>query len=116
MGSYRNTKIEFRQLMKVGEGGMKRYLMLGHWLESDGEKRRAGRDKNFYPDGEGRVIVAGDLVGKGFFAVVECEGPVEDYMADLIRQSNVEIQPVALCPKDCNWCPPFVIPPLREKM
>jgi len=95
---------------------MKRYLMLGHWHESDGEKRRAGRDKNFYPVGEGRIIVAGDIEGEGFFSVVECEGPVEDYMADLIRQANVEIKPIALCPKDCNWCPPFVIPPLRDEM
>jgi len=100
---------------------MKRYLILGCFRESDGEKRRAARDKsfhpdkNFYPIGEGRILVAGDIEEGGFYAVVECEGPVEDYMADLIRQADVEVKPIGLCPKDCNWCPPFVIPPLREE-
>ena len=94
---------------------MKRYLILGKFIESDGEKRRAGRDKNFYPAGEGRLIVGGDLEGGGWYIVAECEDPVEDYLADLIRQSDVEIKPVNLCPKDCNWCPPWVVPVLREE-
>lgn len=94
---------------------MKRYLILGHFKESDGEKRRAGRDINFYPIGEGRLIVGGDVEEGGFYIVAECEGPVEDYLADLISQADVEIKPIRLCPKDCNWCPPWVVPPLREE-
>ena len=94
---------------------MKRYLILGEFHESDGEKRRAGRDKNFYPAGEGRIIAGGDLETGGYYILAECEIPVEEYLADLIRQSDVEIRPVRLCPNDCYWCPPMVIPPLREE-
>jgi len=95
---------------------MKRYLVLGRFYESDGEKRRAGRDKNFYPSGEGRLIVGGDLEEGGWCIVAECEGPIHEYLADLIRQADVEIKPMKLCPKDCNWCPPWVVPVLREEM
>ena len=95
---------------------MKRYLILGRFHESDGEKRRAGRDKNFYPIGEGRIIVGGDVEAGGFYIVAESEGPVEEYLSDLIRQADVDIKPINLCPKDCNWCPPMVVPPLRKEM
>jgi len=95
---------------------MKRYLILGRWKESDGEKRRAGRDMNFYPAGDGRIIIAADLEERGWCIIAECEGPIEDYLADLIRQADVEIKPIKLCPKDCNWCPPTMVKPLRKEM
>ena len=95
---------------------MKRYLIRGYFKESDREKRRAGRDKNFYPVGEGRILVGGEIAEGEFYLVAECEGPVEEYLADLISLSDVKIEPLALCPKDCDWCPPMVVPPLRKEM
>ena len=100
---------------------MKRYLILGHWHESNGEKRRAARDKsfhpdkNFYPIGEGRLLSGGEREGGGFYIVAECEAPVEDYLADLISQADVEITPIVHCPKECNFCPPWVVPVLRKE-
>lgn len=89
-------------------------MVRGNWIESDGVKRRAGKPKNFYPKGEGRIYLAGELETGGFYCVAECDGPVEEYLSDLIRQAKVEIFPVKLCPKNCDYCPPFVIPPLRS--
>jgi hypothetical protein len=94
---------------------MKRYLIRGNFKESDKEKRRAGRDKNFYPDGEGRILIGGDVETGGFYLVAECKGPIKEYLADLISQAEVEITPINLCPKDCYWCPPMVVPPLRAE-
>ena len=94
---------------------MKRYLLVGKFLERDKEIRRVGRDKNFYPSGEGRILIGGDLEEGGFYIVAECENPVEEYLEDLIQQADVEIKPINLCPEDCYWCPPMVVPPLRRE-
>ena len=51
----------------------------------------------------------------GFVMVVECEDPAEDFLADLLTHSDVEIKPIKLCPKDCTMCPePMLVEPLRE--
>jgi len=93
---------------------MKGYLIRGQFKEKN-KKRRAGRDNNFYPVGEGRILVGGDVDGGGWYMVAECEASVEECLADLISQADVEITPLSLCPKDCDWCPPMVVPPLRRE-
>ena len=100
---------------------MKRYLLIGHDKENDKSAEREkdieeGRRKTAFDlAGEGRIIVGGELEEGGFFMVAECEGPVEEFLADLLTISNVEIKPIALCPKDCTKCPePMLVEPLRE--
>ncbi|MHA2428412.1 MAG: hypothetical protein ACXADB_10350 [Candidatus Hermodarchaeia archaeon] len=47
--------------------------------------------------------------------VVECEGPVDGFLADFLTFADLEIKPIMLCPKDCTMCPePLLVEPLRE--
>ena len=100
---------------------MKRYLVTGHKKEDD---KSAERDKeieegirktSFDLAEGGRIIVGGELEEGGFCMVVECEGPVEEFLADMLTVADAEIKPIALCPKDCTKCPePMLVEPLRE--
>jgi hypothetical protein len=101
---------------------MKRYLVTGHDKENEKSAERTkeieeGRRKtSFDLAGDGQAIVGGEFEEGGFFMVVECEGPVEEFLADLLIIADVEIKPIALCPKDCTKCPePMLVEPLREK-
>ena len=99
---------------------MKRYLVTG--LEKEGkfeerekEMEEGLRKTGFDLVGEGQAIVGGELEEGGFFMVVECEDPAEEFLADLLTIADVDIQPVKLCPKDCTACPePLLVAPLRE--
>ncbi len=97
---------------------MKRYLVTGH--EKEGSTRRKDveeglRKTSFDLAGEGQIIVGGELEEGGFCMIVECEGPVEEFLADMLTLADVEIKPIALCPKDCTKCPePMLVEPLRE--
>ena len=100
---------------------MKRYLVTGHikegdkWPEREKEIEEGLRKTAFDLAGKGRIIVIGDLEEGGFFMVAECEGPVEEFLADLLTIADVEIKPIKLCPKDCTKCPePLLVEPLRE--
>ncbi len=97
---------------------MKRYLVTGHEKEGSTRKKEVEeglRKTSFDLVGEGQAIVGGELEEGGFCMVVECEGPVEEFLADMLTVADVEIKPIALCPKDCNACPePMLVEPLRE--
>jgi hypothetical protein len=113
VGSYTSSKTEVRERMK-------RYLVTGHgkegkFAERDKEIEEGLRKTGFDLSGEGRMIVGGDFEEKGFYFVAECEGPVEEFLADLLAIAVVEIKPIKLCPKDCTKCPePMLVEPLRE--
>jgi len=99
---------------------MKRYLVTGHAKEGKSGERSKEieeglRKTKFNLTGEGRMIVIGELEEGGFCMVAECEGPAEEFLADLLTVADVEIKPIALCPKDCTLCPePMLVAPLRE--
>ena len=98
---------------------MKRYLIVGHGKEGKFEEREkeleeGTRDVGFELAGEGRLVVGGELEEGGFCMIVECEDSVEEVMADMISIADIEIKPIALCPKGCKGCPPSVVPPLME--
>ena len=99
---------------------MKRYLVTGRAKEDKKKEREkeieeGTRKTSFDLAGEGQLIVGGELEEGGFFMVAECEGPVEEFLADLLTIADVEIKPIALCPKDCTKCPkPLLVEPLRE--
>jgi hypothetical protein len=100
---------------------MKRYLVTGHEKEGDAFAERENeieeglRTTSFDLAGDGQIIVGGEFEEGGFFMVAECEGPVEEFLADLLTVADVEIKPIALCPKDCTKCPePMLVEPLRE--
>jgi hypothetical protein len=106
------------QKQECEERRMKRYLVTGHEKEGsmrDKEIEDGLRKTAFDLAGEGRMIVGGEFEEGGFFFVAECEGPVEEFLADLLTVAYVEIKPIALCPKDCTKCPePMLVEPLRE--
>ena len=99
---------------------MKRYLIVGREKEGGGFEERqkeldeGTREVGFELSGEGRLIVGGELEERGFCMIVECEGTVEEFLADLLTVADVEVKPIALCPKGCKGCPPSVVPPLME--
>ncbi len=100
---------------------MKRYLVTGHEKEGDAFAERENeieeglRTTSFDLAGEGQIIVGGEFEEGGFFMVAECEGPANAFLADLLTIADVEIKPIALCPKDCTKCPePMLVEPLRE--
>ncbi len=99
---------------------MKRYLVTGHpkedaFAERENEIDEGLRTTSFDLAGEGQIIVGGEFEEGGFFMVAECEGPANAFLADLLTVADVEIKPIALCPKDCTKCPePMLVEPLRE--
>ena len=99
---------------------MKRYLVTGNAKEGkrgerDKEIKEGLRETRFDLAGEGQMIFQGELEKGGFCMIAECEGPVEEFLADLLTVADVEIQTIALCPKDCTKCPkPLLVAPLRE--
>ena len=99
---------------------MKRYLIIGHgkegkMAEREKEIEEGLRQTGFDFAGEGQAIVGGELEEGGFCMVVECEGPIEEFLADLLTIADIEIKPIKLCPKDCTSCPePMLVEPLRE--
>lgn len=99
---------------------MKRYLVTGHVkkdkvAEREKEIEEGLRKTGFDLAGEGRMIFVGDFEEGGFCMVAECEGPAEDFLADLLTLADVEIKPIKLCPKNCTACPePLLVEPLRE--
>ena len=99
---------------------MKRYLVTGRAKEGKSEERakeiKEGlRETRFDLTGEGRMIFQGELEEGGFCMIAECEGPAEEFLADLLTVADVEIKPIKLCPKDCTKCPePLLVEPLRE--
>jgi len=113
VGSHTSTETEVRERMK-------RYLVTGHGKEGkfalrEKEIEEGLRKTGFDLAGEGQAIVGGELEEGGFFMVTECEGPVEEFLADLLTVADIEIKPIALCPKDCTACPePMLVEPLRE--
>ena len=99
---------------------MKRYLVTGHlkedkWPEREKEIEEGLRKTVFDTFGEGQTIFIGDLEEGGFCMIAECEGPAEDFLADVLTFSDLEIKPIKLCPKDCTACPEnLLVEPLRE--
>jgi len=99
---------------------MKRYLVTGRAKEDKKKEREkeieeGTRKTSFDLAGEGQLIVGGELEEGGFCFIAECEGPVEEFLNDLLSISDYEIKPMKLCPKDCTLCPePMLVEPLRE--
>jgi len=101
---------------------MERYLITGHekeegkFEEREKEMDEGLRETGFELVGEGQLIIGGELEEGGFYMVVECEVPIEEFLADLISIADVEIKAIGRCPKDCKACPPMMVPPLRKEM
>ncbi len=99
---------------------MKRYLVTGRAKEGkrgerDKEIKEGLRETRFDLTGEGRMIFQGELEEGGFCMIAECEGPVEEFLDDLLSISDYEIKPMKLCPEDCTLCPEsLLVEPLRE--
>jgi len=103
---------------------VRRYLITGGKLtesqkvlfdEREKEIEAGLRSPTLQLTGEGKLISCGEFEDGSFFILAECVNPTE-FLSGVIRLPTAEIRPVALCPSDCQGCPPsIVVPPLRSE-